>query len=123
MISFSSWKDAIQLFTIVYKSLHVPSLTTGTTSCNCPSTNTAVIIAPILVGMVMLLVGITLLVIGVILIVKRKRHTPTVQYDEQSNVRIYDEVDDCVKSTKDTKAYQELDVNKMDDTEQYATIK
>ena len=71
----------------------------------------------------MLLVGITLLVIGVILIVKRKRHTPTVQYDKESKVHIYDEVDDHVKPTKDTKAYQELDVNKMDDTKQYATIK
>ena len=73
--------------------------------------------------MVMLLVGITLLVIGVILIVKRKRHTPTVQYDKESKVQIYDEVDDYVKSTKDTKVYQELDVNKMDDTKQYAAIK
>ena len=105
------------------KSLHVLSLTTGTTSCNCPSTNTAVIIVPILVGMVMLLVGITLLVIGVILIVKRKRRTPTVQYDKESKVQIYDEVDDYVKSTKDTKVYQELDANKMDDTKQYTTIK
>ena len=104
------------------KSLHVPSLTTGTTSCNCP-TNTAVIIAPILVGMVMLLVGITLLVIGVVLIVKRKRHTPTVQYDKKSKVQIYDEVDDYDKSTKDTKVYQELDVNKMDNVKQYAIIK
>ena len=105
---------------IVYnlKSLHVLTLTTGTTSCNCPSTNTAVIIAPILAGMVMLLVGITLLVISVILIVKRKRHTPTVQYDKESKVQIYDEVNDVVESTKDTKVYQELDVNKMDDTKQ-----
>ena len=71
----------------------------------------------------MLLVGITLLVIGVILIVKRKRHTPTVQCDKESKVQIYDEVDEYVKSTKDTKVYQELDVNKMDDTKQYATIK
>ena len=106
------------------KSLNVPSLTTGTTSCNCPSTNTAVIIAPILVGMVILLVGITLLVIGIILIVKRKRHTPTVQYDKKSNyVHIYDEVGNFVKSTKDTKDYQELDVNKMDDIKQYTTVK
>ena len=89
------------------KSLHVPSLTTGTTSCNCPSTNTAVIIAPILVGMVMLLVGITLLVINVILMVKRKRHTPTVQYDKESKAQIYDEMDDDVKSTEDTKTYGE----------------
>ena len=94
---------------------YVPSLTTGT--------NTAVIAVPITVSMVILLVGITLLVINVILIVKRKRHTPTVQYDKESNVHIYDEVDDHVKSTKDTKVYQELDVNKMDDTKQYATIK
>ena len=67
------------------------------------------------ISMVILLVGITLLVTNVILIVKRKRHTPTVQYDKESKVQIY-EVDDYVKSTKDTKV-------KMDDTKQYATIK
>ena len=75
------------------------------------------------ISMVILLVGITLLVINVILIVKRKRCTPTVQYDKESKVQIYDEVDDHVKSTEDTKVYQELDVNKMDDTKKYATIK
>ena len=96
------------------------SLRTGTTSNNHPSINTAVIIAPSLVGMVLLLVGITLLVIGVILIVKRKRHPPTVQNDNESKVWIY-EMD--VSSTKDTKINQEWDVNKMDDTKQYATIK
>ena len=52
----------------------------------------------------MILVGITLLVINVILIVKRKRHTPIVQYDK-SEEQIYDEVDDHVKSTEDTKTY------------------
>ena len=71
----------------------------------------------------MLLVAITLMVISVILIVKRKRHTPTVRYDKESKVQIYDEVDVHVKSTKDSKAYQELDVNKMDGTKQYAIIK
>ena len=79
----------------------------------------------------MLLVGITLLVIGVILRVKRKRHTPTVQYDKESKVQIYDEVDDVIKSTKDTEddedyaeyEYEEMDVNNTDFTEQYATIK
>ena len=68
----------------------------------------------------MLLVGITLLVVNVILILKRKRHTPTVQYDKESKVQIYDEVDDVVEYNKDTKDYRELDVNKMDDTKQYA---
>ena len=72
-------------------------------------------------NILILLVTITLLVIGVMLIVKRKRHTPTVQYDQESKVRIYDEVGDPVKTSKDTKVYQELDVNKMDDTKQYAT--
>ena len=57
------------------------------------------------------------------LIVKRKRHTPTVQYDQESKVRIYDEVEDPVKTSKDTKVYQELEVKKMDDTKQYAAIK
>ena len=121
IIYYCSWKDARIEHNL--KSLHVPSPTTGTTSCNCPPTNTAVIAVPITISMVILLVGITLLVINVILIVKRKRHTPTVQYDKKSKVQVYDEVDDYDKSTKDTKVYQELDVNKMDDTKQYATIK
>ena len=67
--------------------------------------------------------GITLLVSCMILIVKRKRHTPTVQYDQESKVRIHDDMGDPVKTSEDTKVYQELDVNKMDDTKQYATIK
>ena len=74
-------------------------------------------------NILILLVTITLLVIGVMLIVKRKSHTPTVQYDQESKVRIYDEVEDPVKTSKDTKVYQELDVKKMDDTKQYATMK
>ena len=98
------WKDARIVYNL--KSLHVPSLTTG------PSINTAVIIAPILVGMVMLLVGITLLVIGVILIMKRKRHTPTVQHDKESKVQYYDEVDDDVKSTEDIENYGEMVVKR-----------
>ena len=103
-INYHLWKDARIVYNL--KSLYVPSLATGTTSCNCPSINTAVIIAPILVGMAMILVSITLLVINVILIVKRKRHTPTVQYDK-SEEQIYDEVDDHAKSTKDTTTYGE----------------
>ena len=121
IIYYCLWKDAQIVYNL--KSLHVPSLTTGTTSCNCPSTNTAVIAVPITISMVILLVGITLLVTNVILIVKRKRHTPTVQYEKESKVQIYDEVDKRVKSTKDTKVYQELDVNKKDATKQYAIIK
>ena len=105
------------------KSLHVPSLTTGITSCNCPPTNTAVIAVPITISMVILLVGITLLVINVILIVKRKRHTPTVQYDKKSKVQIYDEVHDDVKSTNDIEDYEEMDVKKMDFTQQCVAIK
>ena len=80
----------------------------------------------------MLLVGITLLVIGVILIVKRKRRTPTVQYDKKSKVQIYDKVNNYVKSTKDTvntgdeKAYNNYkgieddeDCNDYEDIEDY----
>ena len=80
----------------------------------------------------MLLVGITLLVIGVILIVKRKRRTPTVQYDKESKVQIYNKVNNYVKSTKDTadtgdgKAYNDYkgieddeDCNDYEDIEDY----
>ena len=105
------------------KSLHVPSLTTGTTSCNCPPTNTAVIAVSMTISMVILLVGITLLVINVILIVKRKRHTPTVQYDNESKVQTYDEVDDDFKSTKDIEDYEEMDDKRMGFTKQCVKIK
>ena len=106
--------------------------TAGTTSQNSPI---AVIIALTVLNILILLVGITLLVICMILIVKRKRYIPTVQYDQKFKVRIYDEVGgpvktskdtevgDPVKTNKDTKVYQELDVNKMDDTKQYAVMK
>ena len=105
------------------KSLHVPSLTTGTTSCNCPPTNTAVIAVPITISMAILLVGITLLVISVILIVKRKRHTPTVQYDKKTKVQIYDEVDDDFKSTNNIEDYEEMDDKRMDFIKQCVAIK
>ena len=103
-----------------------PSLTTGPMSYNCPSinANTAVIIAPIAVSMVILLAGITLLVIGIILIVKRKKHTHTIQYNKGSKVRVYDEVGDYkmpVITNINAEAYQELDINRMDDTAPYAT--
>ena len=90
----------------------------GTTSQNSPI---AVIIALTVLNILILLVGIALMVTCMILIMKRKSHTPTVQYDQESKVRIYDEVG--VKTSIDTKVYQELDVNKMDDTKQYATMK
>ena len=63
-----------------------------------------------------------------VLIVKRKNQSLAVNYAEESkeNVQIYDEVDNNTalkKPTADTKVYEELDVNKMEDRSQYATMK
>ena len=71
---------------------------------------------------------ITLLVIIVILIIRRKRDTHTVKYGEDSKgaVQIYDEVDDSIglkRSGSDAKVYQDIDVSKMEDRNQYATMK
>ena len=76
---------------------------------------------------IILLATITLLVIIVILITRRKRDTQTVKYGEDSKgtVQIYDEVDDSIglKRSGTVQVYQELDFNKMEDRNQYATMK
>ena len=77
---------------------------------------------------IILLATIILLVIIIILITRRKRDTQTVKYGEDSKgtVQIYDEVDDSIGSKKsgtDTKVYQDIDVNKMEEKHQYATMK
>ena len=78
-------------------------------------------------NIIILLATITLLVIIVILITRRKRDTQTVKYGENSKgtVQIYDEVDDIsqLKRSSAVQVYQELDVNKMEDRNQYATMK
>jgi hypothetical protein len=100
-------------------------------SCNCPTptANTGVIVGVTVVIIIILLATIiTLLVIIVILITRRKRDTQTVKYGEDSKgtVQIYDEVDDSIglkRSGTDTKVYQDIDVSKMEDKNQYATMK
>ena len=60
-----------------------------------------------------------------VLIVKRKKQSLAVNNTEES-VQIYDEVDDNTalkKPFSDTKIYEELDVSKMEDRSQYATLK
>ena len=79
-------------------------------------------------NIIILLATITLLVIIVILITRRKRDTKTVKCGEDSKgtVQIYDEVDDSIglkRSGTDTKVYQDIDVSKMEDKNQYATMK
>ena len=77
-------------------------------------------------NIIILLATITLLVIIVILITRRKRDTQTVKYGEDSKAtaQIYDEVDDILqlKGSGTVQVYQELDVNKMEDRNQYATM-
>jgi hypothetical protein len=90
--------------------------------------NTGVIVGVTVVNIIILLATITLLVIIVILITRRKRDTQTVKYGEDSKgtVQIYDEVDDSIglkRSGTDTKVYQDIDVSKMEDKNQYATMK
>ena len=78
------------------------------------------VVAAVAGSVLVLLVGTTTLVIGVILIVKRKRHTPTVQYTEDSNEHIYDELG-AVKLNTDTGVYENI-ANRIDDTLRYAAI-
>ena len=103
---------------------------TGANSCNCPTptANTGVIVGVTVVIIIILLATNTLLVIIVILITRRKRDTQTVKYGEDSKgtVQIYDEGDDSIGlngSGTDTKVYQDIDVSKMDDRNQYAAMK
>ena len=63
-----------------------------------------------------------------VLIVKGKKQSLAVNCAEESKetVQIYDEVDNNTalkKPTADTKVYEELNVNKMEDRSQYATMK
>ena len=103
----------------------------GDTSVKCPTptNNTGVIVAVTIVNIIILLLTISLLVIFVtVLIVKGKKQSLAVKYIEESKgaVQIYDEVDDntTLKNlTADTKVYEELDVSKMEDMSQYATMK
>ena len=90
----------------------------GTTSINSPFIQ---VIAAVAGSVLILIVGTTILVIGVRLIVKRKRHTPTVQYTEDSNAHIYEDVGAAKLDTVDTKVYEDV-ANRMDDTLKYATI-
>ena len=103
----------------------------GETSVKCPTptNNTGIIVAVTIVNIIILLLTISLLVIFVtVLIVKRKKQSLAVNYTEESKgtVQIYDEVKDNTafkKPTSHTKIYEELDVSKMEDRSQYATLK
>ena len=111
----------------LFLSIHI-----GDTSGKCPTptTNTGhgiiAAVAITIINIVILLLTISILVILMtVLIVKRKKQSLVVNYAEES-VQIYDEVDDNTalkKPSSDTKVYEELDVNKMEDRSQYATMK
>ena len=93
-----------------------------------PTTNTGVIVAVTIVNIIILLLTISLLVIFVTVLIVKKKQPLAVNYTEESKVavQIYDEVDDSnalKKPTSDTKVYEELDVSKMEDRSQYATMK
>ena len=79
-----------------------------------------------IVNIIILLLTISLPVIFVtVLIVKRKKQSLAINYTEESE-QIYDEVEDNTalkKSTSDTGVYEELNVSKMEDRSQYATMK
>ena len=100
----------------------------GETSVKCPTltTNTGVIVAVTIVNIIILLLTISLLVIFVtVLIVKRKKQSLAVNYTDESKetVQIYDEVDGNTALKKPTaKVYEELNVSKMEDRSQYATM-
>ena len=115
-----------------YTSTYTFCTCTGHTSvkCSTPTANTSpgiiATVAITIVNIVILLLTISILVILVtVLIVKRKKQSLAVNYTEES-VQIYDEVDDnnaLKKPSSDTKLYEELDISKMEDRSQYATMK
>ena len=93
---------------------NTPSQKYSTLSQKCPI---GVIIAIAVAIIVILLVIITILsviitILSILLKLKRKKQPPTVQRDQVNMSKIYDEVDDIVKTNED---YQELDISRMDD--------
>ena len=96
------------------------SLGEGTTSTN--SLPTLIIAVATAGNSFILLVGCILLVIGIILMVKRKRHTFTVQYTVDRDAQMYDEVG-VVKCSAEANAYQELSITRMERPQQYADLK
>ena len=92
----------------------------GTTSSN--SLPSVVIAVVTVANILILLVVCMLLVIVVILMVKRKRQTCTVQYTVDPDVRMYDEVGTS-KFKAEASGYQELDITRMEKTQQYTDLK
>ena len=75
-----------------------------------------------------LLLTVGMLVINRTLIIKRRRQPSTVKSEKESKgtVQIYDEVDDSIalkKLNADAKVYQDIDVSRMDHSNQYASMK
>ena len=77
-----------------------------------------------------LLLTVGMLVINITLIIRRRRQPSTVTAkcakDSKGTVQIYDEVDDSIapkKPSADAKVYQDIDVSRMDHSNQYASMK
>ena len=75
-----------------------------------------------------LLLTVGMLVINITFIIKRRRQPSTVKSEKESKgtVQIYDEVDDSIalkKLNADAKVYQDIDVSRMDHSNQYASMK
>ena len=101
---------------------------THTTGSTPPSATTGDIVAVTVVNIVILLLTVGMLVINITLIIKRRRQPSTVKSEKESKgtVQIYDEVDDSIalkKPSADAKVYQDIDVSRMDHSNQYASIK
>ena len=97
---------------------------TGSTN---PSVNTGVIVAVTVVNITVLLLTVAMLAIIIALLIRR-RHSSTVKSEKESRgtVQIYDEVDDSIalkKPSADAKVYQDIDVSRMDHSNQYASMK
>ena len=101
--------------------------TTGSTP---PSANTGVIVAVTVVNITILLLTVGMLVINITLIIKRRRQPSTVtgksEKESKGTIQIYDEVDDSItlkKPSADAKVYQDINVSRMDHSNQYASMK
>ena len=68
--------------------------------------------------------------INITLSIRRRRQPSTVtvksEKESKGTVQIYDEVDDSIalkKPSADAKVYQDIDVSRMDHSNQYASMK
>ena len=126
----SSYSTGMHTYVQYVHTLFASILSSHTTGSPLPSVNTGVIVAVTVVNITILLLTVGMLVITITLIIKRRRQPSTVTWrckkESRGTVQIYDEVDDSIglkRSNADAKVYQDIDVSRMDHSNQYTSMK